>query len=50
VTGRDTIDRQELDKVRDEIVTSLEDKTREQAFEYWLKLAMSEHFIYKQKF
>jgi len=50
VIGRDTIDRRDLDEVRDEIVASLEDKAREQAFEYWLKLTMSEHFIYKQEF
>lgn len=50
VIGRDTIDRKQLDDVRDEIMTSLEDKAREQAFEYWLNLTMSEHFIYKQKF
>ncbi|HQP31230.1 MAG TPA: peptidylprolyl isomerase [Deltaproteobacteria bacterium] len=50
VVGRDTIDRKDLDEVRDEITASLEDRSREQAFEYWLKLTMSEHFIYKQKF
>jgi len=50
VTGRDTIDRKDLDEVRDEITSGLEDKAREHAFEYWLKLTMSEHFIYKQKF
>lgn len=50
VLGRDTIDRKELDEVKAEIFTSLEDKTREQAFEYWLKLTMSEHFIYKHNF
>jgi len=50
VVGRDTIDRRDLDEVRDEIFTSLEDKARERAFEYWLKLTMAEHFIYKQSF
>ena len=50
VIGRDTIDRKELDEVKDEIVASLEDKAREGAFEYWLRLTMSEHFIYKQNF
>jgi len=50
VIGRDTIDRKELDEVKDEIVASLEDKAREGAFEYWLRLTMAEHFIYKQNF
>lgn len=48
VLGRETTDRKDLEEVRPEIASSLEDKAREEAFEYWLKLTMSEHFIYKQ--
>ncbi|MDT8273215.1 MAG: peptidylprolyl isomerase, partial [Desulfomonilia bacterium] len=36
---------QSLDEARDEITRILEEQSRQEAFEHWLRMIMAEHFI-----